>query len=396
MECDGSSEKDISLVFEKLSITSSDQTSSQTKNDSEYPPPVQSQILSAIQKIRKSKNRADVKAITKKINKTSGTSFDEGCIAVNISQLLDKKIITNVKTPQHLDSFRLSTTEITSKDNLLLQVEEAILDDIPQCQQNTHLIGILLDDILKNVLGNLDKSSDETKIATRHTNEMSTIVQQFTSDDTLIPIPNDINTPITKNYRASISASSFDESLQKLDLKIYELNKSVNFELPLLNKKMDSSSEYFNKLVNSSLPSQNEKSLEENISLLKKNLCMKDEIIKKLVETQNIDLNTISAKSNNQHSNILNQSSFSLPSTNLNENSHNAKPLTSQEPQDPPVAQPYSAQLQKILHPTQAYHQRLEQNIAVKNIMGNLPEDITKQDICEPFGLNSTSYLRDT
>ena len=179
MECDGSSEKDISLVFEKLSITSSDQTSSQTKNDSEYPPPVQSQILSAIQKIRKSKNRADVKAITKKINKTSGASFNEGCIAVNISQLIDKKIITNVKTSQHLDSFPLSTTEITSEDNLLLQVEETILDDIQQCQQNTHLIGILLDDILNNVLGNLDKSSDETKITTRHTNEMSTIVQQF-------------------------------------------------------------------------------------------------------------------------------------------------------------------------------------------------------------------------
>ena len=28
--------------------------------------------------------------------------------------------------------------------------------------------------------------------------------------------------------------------------------------------------------------------------------------------------------------------------------------------------------------------------------MGNLPEDFTKQDICELFGLNSTSYLRDT
>ena len=28
--------------------------------------------------------------------------------------------------------------------------------------------------------------------------------------------------------------------------------------------------------------------------------------------------------------------------------------------------------------------------------MGNLPEYITKQDNCELFGLNSTSYLRDT
>ena len=51
MACDGSSEKDISVAFEKLSMTSSDQISSQTKSDSENPLPLQSQILSAIQKI---------------------------------------------------------------------------------------------------------------------------------------------------------------------------------------------------------------------------------------------------------------------------------------------------------------------------------------------------------
>ena len=195
MACDESTEKDISVVFEKLSITSSNQTSSQTKNSSENPPPLQSEILSAIHKIRKSKNRADVKAITKKINKSSGTSFDEGYIAVHMSQLLDKKIITNVKTPQPLDSFRLSTTEITSEDNLPLQVEEIVLDDTEQCQKHTHFIRNLLDDIISNALDNLEKSSDPTKITTCHTNEMSAIVQQFISDDSLIPIPNDIHTP---------------------------------------------------------------------------------------------------------------------------------------------------------------------------------------------------------
>ena len=138
MACDGSSEKDISVAFEKL--LSHHQTSSHIKSDNENPPPLQSQIKSAIQKIRKSKNHADVKSITKIIDKTCGTSFDEGCIAVNIYQLLDKKIITNVKTPQHLDSFRLSNTEITSEDNLPSQVEEIILDDTLQYQQNTHFI----------------------------------------------------------------------------------------------------------------------------------------------------------------------------------------------------------------------------------------------------------------
>ena len=200
MACDGSSEKDISVAFEKLSMTSSDQISSQTKSDNENPLPLQSQILSAIQKIRKSKNRADVKAITKKINKTNGTSFEEGCIAVNISQLLHKKIITNVKTQQNLDSFRLSTTEIPSEENLLSQVEEITLDDSLQRQQNTHFISILLDDIINNALCNLDKSSDEIKITTPH--KRSTFVQQSTSDDTLTPAAKDIHTPITKNDHA--------------------------------------------------------------------------------------------------------------------------------------------------------------------------------------------------
>ena len=117
-------------------------------------------------------------------------------------------------------------------------MEEIILDDTQQYQQNNRFIKILFDDIINNDLCNLDKSSDETKITTSHTNEMSTFVQQSTSDDTLIPTPN-LHTPITKNYHASISASIFDESFQKLKLKMYELNKSVNSELALLNRKMD-------------------------------------------------------------------------------------------------------------------------------------------------------------
>ena len=132
-------------------------------------------------RLEKVKTVLMLKQLLKKINKTSGTSFDEDCIAVNISQLLDKKTITNVKTPQHLDvsppqSFCFSTTEITSEDNLPTL---CILDDTEQCQQNTHFIKSLLDDMI-------------AKITICHINEMPTIVQQFTSDDTLIPIPNDI------------------------------------------------------------------------------------------------------------------------------------------------------------------------------------------------------------
>ena len=75
-----------------------------------------------------------------------------------------------------------------------LQVEEVVLDDTEQCQQNTHFIKKLLDDIINNALGKSEKLSDTTKITVCHTNEMWAIVQKFTSYDTPIPIPNDIHT----------------------------------------------------------------------------------------------------------------------------------------------------------------------------------------------------------
>ena len=50
---------------------------------------------------------------------------------------------------------------------------------------------------------------------------MSTTAQQFTLHVTLIPIPNDLYTPIMENHRASISISSINESFQKLEVKIF-------------------------------------------------------------------------------------------------------------------------------------------------------------------------------
>ena len=99
-------------------------------------------------------------------------------------------------------------------------MEEIVLDDTQQCQRNTHFIRNFLDDIINNALSKIDRPSDETEITTCHTNEMPAIAQQFTSDDARIQIPNDIYTPVTKNHCASISASSFDESSQKLELKL--------------------------------------------------------------------------------------------------------------------------------------------------------------------------------
>ena len=95
----------------------------------------------------------------------------------------------------------------------------------------------MLAGIINNALSNLEKSTDTTNIIMCHANEMSTVVQQFTLDDTLIPIPNYTHTPITEHHCISMSISSIDESFQKLEIKVCELNKSMNYELALFNKK---------------------------------------------------------------------------------------------------------------------------------------------------------------
>ena len=64
------------------------------------------------------------------------------------------------------------------------------------------------------------------------------------------------------NLCTSTFISSTDETFQKIELNIWEFYKPVNYELALLNKKIDSFSRYLNQLVSSSLSSQPEKSSE--------------------------------------------------------------------------------------------------------------------------------------
>ena len=55
-------------------------------------------------------------------------------------------------------------------------MEKIELDDTEQCQQSTHFIRNLLDYIINNALGNLEKWSDANKMTMSDKNEMPTIV----------------------------------------------------------------------------------------------------------------------------------------------------------------------------------------------------------------------------
>ena len=89
----------------------------------------------------------------------------------------------------------------STSDNLPLHTKKIIkLDATEQFQQNTHFIGNLLDDIINSALNILEKSSNKIEITKCHTNKMSAIVQQFTSYNTLTPVPKDVHIPIMKNH----------------------------------------------------------------------------------------------------------------------------------------------------------------------------------------------------
>ena len=110
-----------------------------------------------------------------------------------------------------------------------MQAEEIKLVDNEQCQQNTHLIQNFLDGNINSTL-NLENSPNMMEIATYRSNKTSKIIQQLTLDDTVIPIPTEVHTPITENHRISTSVSNVNSNFQKLDC---ELNKCVNYGFTL-------------------------------------------------------------------------------------------------------------------------------------------------------------------
>ena len=73
-------------------------------------------------------------------------------------------------------------------------------------------------------------------------------------------------------------------------------------------------SKYLEQFVNGNLPTPQENSVEEKIFVLKKVFMQSMKITKKHSEIQSTIIGAISVKSNNQHSNSVNQANFSLTS----------------------------------------------------------------------------------
>ena len=110
-----------SLAPEKMGLTSDTLENSSTDQHSA----IKSKILNLIDKIRKNKKRADLNVVTDYILKTGETNLDQDFIETMISELTNRNLIENRRTPQGLDSFgRILSISLEQEEVLLSPVNE--------------------------------------------------------------------------------------------------------------------------------------------------------------------------------------------------------------------------------------------------------------------------------
>ena len=113
-------EKDISIAFEKLAITSNggDHCKTPTTIFSHF----KSKILAAIDEIRQKKRRPDSDAIYEHIMKSEASNADKNLIETIIAELTKQNVIINKKTCHGLDSFYKSSTANQSVDFTVIKL----------------------------------------------------------------------------------------------------------------------------------------------------------------------------------------------------------------------------------------------------------------------------------
>ena len=136
-------EKDISIAFEKLAITSNggDHCKTPTTIFSQY----KSKILAAIDEIGQKKRRPDIGAICEHIMKSEASNSDKNLIEAILAELTKQDVIINKKTCHCLDSFYKSSTAKQSIDFTVIKPSPSKSNNIsndkltPQKQLNKSL-----------------------------------------------------------------------------------------------------------------------------------------------------------------------------------------------------------------------------------------------------------------
>ena len=310
-----SDDNEINFVFERLSLDPEPNDKSKLKFT------IRKKVFEAIDILKnKKKKRPDTKSIYELIKKNYNISISESEMENVTDEMINKKLIYNNKTDQGLDSL-YKNTKIDDETSLDLSY------------------------------------LSESKNSNNFEEDAFCILSQILSQQ-FIPQATDLETPLDKTEVITRGKITNENFAVKFEAKMSAIKNYVEFEFSEVNKKINSVSENMNQLSKMFDIIKKDRSLVLNgiIEFLKNKLKSKDEMIKSLIETQTLVLETV--KNSKANPTITQDEIGKNRSVEENPNKH--------------------------------------KNFGKKTlIVKNLAPSVVLEDITELLGLNSTKYLRE-
>ena len=256
-----STERDISVAFQRLSITP--ETRKHGNELKELTTPFKTKIYTATEILRKEKKkRPNTKSIFEYLKKNDEIAdISENQVEEYLNQMIKLNLIFNKKTDQGLDSLYKTTEK-----------NEEIPLDLSYLTESNH-----------SNTGEEDSQYD-----------LSEILRQ-----PAIPIEQNIQTPSIQSTQNVLTETLNEQFLWKIEAQLSVLKSLVNCEISIINKRLNTFSDVLNPVLEVSQNS-NTDLLMENVEHLKKELNSKDELIKSLVDTQTAILETIGKSKRNE------------------------------------------------------------------------------------------------
>ena len=259
-----STERDISVAFQRLSITP--ETRKHGNELKELTTPFKTKIYTAIEILRKEKKkRPDTKSIFEYLKKNDEIAdISENQVEEYLNQMIKLNLIFNKKTDQGLDSFYKTTEK-----------SEEIPLDLSYLTESNH--------------SNIGEENSQY--------DLSEILSQ-----PAIPIEQNIQTPSIQSTQNVPTETVNEQLIWKIEAQLSALKSLVNCEISIIDKRLNTFSDTLNHVLKNLEVSQNSNTdlLKENVEYLKKELNSKDELIKSLVDTQTAILETIGKSKRNE------------------------------------------------------------------------------------------------
>ena len=247
-------------------------------------------------------------------------------------------------------------------------------------------------------MNNTVTTSNTKEFSNINTNEPITVDKAISLEDEDQSIHFTVTTPAKENDMNFKNCENNDlrKHICKLEAQQSAIKSYVNCEVSILTNKIESTSNDFEKRMNTFQGKEKSKIeiLQQNMTFLQNELLSKNEIIKSLMEIQSSVLYTMPK----------NSSTFDNYSPTQRQSFHHSQPQSEQrdihsrfQQSQNQLHKPQNNETQihdELCQNNRTQQHELQQNQLSKLFIGNLNVNVTIDDIYELFGLKATKYLR--